>query len=952
MKRTSIGWLCLLALVPLAFGDPYGSLDGSSSLFNVGRDDVSLSYLRLIFGGVGTALHGASNQLAGEIFRIFNLGVLVITGTLVSYTMAMTVVNTAQDAQQAANKVSPWVTARIVTGASMLIPQFNGYSGVQVLVMSAVVQGVGFADTAWENALDFIEDSRGSAYVGVTKNQFTDQKSLATAQTYPPYAFHDSAICLAALNSEVRLAKKTQSNVCSKITISDSDFGTSTYVSGDNYKIKFGMINQAKAIKVQENCNVSNTDLTKICGEFTYNLKSLSDKATVKKPVIESTMGYALSQVALLQIMLAKRVYTDYTKAQKSNNPGGLDYWCTGNEQYCNLASNFVAQAGTYFSITSRLRHFPKNTAGDESYAWVDDAKAQGWIMAGMHYQKMVGGTKLHTEASTLDPAISAFQVSVDVPANSSFAKDSVNQSFMAKYAITSTNSSGKPNFNSVKTHINTLMQDMEKASNPGEIGKETAADGSVSFKQGSPAYMLNKLTWKVSQVLESVVTGVSIKELQHNNVAGGPSLDFAAKNINTAMGLVLQNLFGYYRNKSKTINFNDGLGADECGFEKDGFNANKAYFEKGCVLAGSGILGGMMLDVKGGRQDPLANVASLGATMINVAVLYWTETLKSLYSSMMKLVMTAFTWIAGIEVVSGIAQALVPIPAVAGAINIVGNIGQSIVRMLFELDKAAMELFLPLGSALMTVVFTTGVVLAVYVPFMPFLLFLFGAIGWIIAVIEAMVAAPLVAMGVTHPEGHDLLGKAEQALMLLLGIFVRPILMIIGLFFAIVLANISMKLLNLGFVFSLVSFYETLDTAAKDISGDAVLGFVYVVSTTGVLTVYAYVVMAILEQVFSLIYQIPDRILRWIGGPQEGAGAAGQMLQQVKGKVSDTASQTGSAAGSSVQAPQVSPGQVSSGGGGGEGEGGGGGGEASVGGQGGGGSSAGGGGGSSAGGK
>ena len=65
----------------------------------------------------------------------------------------------------------------------------------------------------------------------------------------------------------------------------------------------------------------------------------------------------------------------------------------------------------------------------------------------------------------------------------------------------------------------------------------------------------------------------------------------------------------------------------------------------------------------------------------------------------------------------------------------------------------------------------------------MPYLLYIFGAIGWMIGVAESLVAAPLVAMGLTHPEGHDLLGKAEQSLMLMLGIFIQTATMLIGLF-------------------------------------------------------------------------------------------------------------------------------------------------------------------------
>ena len=69
----------------------------------------------------------------------------------------------------------------------------------------------------------------------------------------------------------------------------------------------------------------------------------------------------------------------------------------------------------------------------------------------------------------------------------------------------------------------------------------------------------------------------------------------------------------------------------------------------------------------------------------------------------------------------------------------------------------------MPLGTALVTVLFGCGILLGVYLPFLPYLLFLFGVMGWLIAVIEAMVAAPLVAMGVTHPEGHDLLGRVSK---------------------------------------------------------------------------------------------------------------------------------------------------------------------------------------------
>ena len=55
--------------------------------------------------------------------------------------------------------------------------------------------------------------------------------------------------------------------------------------------------------------------------------------------------------------------------------------------------------------------------------------------------------------------------------------------------------------------------------------------------------------------------------------------------------------------------------------------------------------------------------------------------------------------------------------------------------------------------------------------------------------------------IGATHPEGHDLLGKSEQAVMLLLSIFIRLATMIIGFLLAITIVNIAFRLTDYGFV-------------------------------------------------------------------------------------------------------------------------------------------------------
>lgn len=177
------------------------------------------------------------------------------------------------------------------------------------------------------------------------------------------------------------------------------------------------------------------------------------------------------------------------------------------------------------------------------------------------------------------------------------------------------------------------------------------------------------------------------------------------------------------------------------------------------------------------------------------------------------------------------------------------------------------------------TLLLLPGSILAYYVPLYPFVVFTFAAIGWILMVVEGMAAAPLVCVGMTHPEGHDFLGKAEQALMLFLGIFLRPSLMVIGLVAAMVISFVAFSMLTSGFGTVLSSLMSTAHSALNN-------NFLVLISSCMVLIIFGMMTMELIEQCYKLIYQLPNAILQWIGGPQTGQDF-GQMAQGVKGAVS-----------------------------------------------------------------
>ena len=235
----------------------------------------------------------------------------------------------------------------------------------------------------------------------------------------------------------------------------------------------------------------------------------------------------------------------------------------------------------------------------------------------------------------------------------------------------------------------------------------------------------------------------------------------------------------------------------------------------------------------------------------------------------------------------------------------------------------------------------TFGATLSIYMPMVPYMIFTITAIGWIILVIEAIVAAPIVSLGLIMPS-QDELGDIKPALGILAGIFLRPLLMIVGLILSNKLFTVAMNFISFGFSQSV--------TLLTDMSNNRSL-----YACIPIVGLYVGFTIALENKCFGLIYQLPDKILRWIGGPTETSGV--EELKEAKGgfdqgaKMGTTPLQKaeGAAEGASKQVLGAAGGGGEGGGGGG-GKGSGAGGGASVSGGGGGGS-AGGGGGSSGGG-
>lgn len=222
---------------------------------------------------------------------------------------------------------------------------------------------------------------------------------------------------------------------------------------------------------------------------------------------------------------------------------------------------------------------------------------------------------------------------------------------------------------------------------------------------------------------------------------------------------------------------------------------------------------------------------------------------------------------------------------------------------------NAVTEWVKPIIMMIAVTLWMAGFFLSYYVPLYPFMVFLFASFGWFISVIEAMVAAPLVALGMTHPETHDLLGKSEQGIMLLLSVFIQPTLLVIGLMGGIILSYVSFELLIYtysGFVVDILNSSGPQTAVATNVlaavqnsplyNSDASWKGANLLVAPMLLIVFCAITYTLLTQSFSLIYLLRDNVMKWIGVSSTGIPSVEQMLSDTRGTVSQAGSRTADA--------------------------------------------------------
>lgn len=375
-----------------------------------------------------------------------------------------------------------------------------------------------------------------------------------------------------------------------------------------------------------------------------------------------------------------------------------------------------------------------------------------------------------------------------------------------------------------------------------------------------------------------------------------------SANNFTTSLMMITQRLIGFYfYDPSNVMNINwyttqsQNTSPSVYSTCKNTYQSNcmgsnvsncfNAMNNAGCFMnsdgQGRGLLGSVAMMYNVGTDDqttqlsiynPMSDYIEIGYTILVAASYYLYQNSQDIIQLYIEL--TAISFAAG--AVTDIVKAAVLVmaspvmppwldrPSAYLIITVIDTV-KMVVDFFVQLDAYRIDFYTTLGTTFMILFVPFGAMLAILLPFYPTVIFIVGAFGWIASLVEAMIAGPMVAIGLCHPEGHDFLGKAEMGFGILFQMFLRPVLIVMGVFLSISAINLAFYAFNIAYA----TQYSYLAGGSSSPLGAVMNTFnnweVNLAIVLVLVMLYAYVAWQLVSYCCSMMITMSNEVLAWV---------------------------------------------------------------------------------------
>ncbi len=266
----------------------------------------------------------------------------------------------------------------------------------------------------------------------------------------------------------------------------------------------------------------------------------------------------------------------------------------------------------------------------------------------------------------------------------------------------------------------------------------------------------------------------------------------------------------------------------------------------------------------------PMSDMMSLGKSLIHAGE----------YSLIVGFALSAFADRLGAGIAGKTDGVATAAAAKGGKYGGILSIGAKILGKSAQGALAIGAMIAPLLITWGMLILVPGMMLFYLLPMLPFIHFCLGVLTWLVTLLQAVIAIPVIAIAHITPHGEGLpSGSARGAYTMMLQLFLRPIMMIVGLV-------VTALLINTGITFLTRVFFIPLQTGLVG-SDDPMSSIVFFL-------LYASTCYALINASIQCIDEFPMRSVSWIGGStvdhdfsRHGASTAatimgGQALGQV----------------------------------------------------------------------
>jgi defect in organelle trafficking protein DotA len=911
--------LCFMLLSSFAMGDTASALYDPSKVtgFTPPATDFSVAYLENLFGVVDGVLHGTGSQLMGAMFKVFNGAVLALGGIVILFTIIVGTMNTAHEGEMLGKKWSSvWIPLRSTMGLALLLPKTSGYCLIQIFVMWVIVQGVGAADKVWNSALDYL--NTGGVIIQANMNAATSLQADDSAVATGALALLGGQACMLGLQKQMETQRQIyldqeakESGPCYGTPTSDMAVFCSTPVpdflaSVNAVQYQTDMQNNMPKDENGKPQYIANFTLLMpyftsgeyaylngICGSINWNniseadLKEISGMSGISSSDMTSTMlsrATAIQQMYLDFSPMVERIVannpsitpsttatTDMAYSDIAVNAFGVPYLSTGetlctNYENCTIwggqevsgkmfpailsGSEFqdaIADYNAIMSSTVKLINDARSSDnGAKERDFIENAEAHGWLTAGSYFFDLVylnGSASPTTETDTntgLDLSRSTPEV-LTAPFGEGVCTSTMTE-YSKEYIQLCTW------FQTDKTKITVVQQMMSPSGltfdNVKLVNTTSTAMGG---KEANSVYGVSVNERIIQQPDQPSMTPPKF-QMNFNFKMSKSLFELPKQDFDCAPAIPGGPCVG---RKIASALYNH-MARPVLDFFFGGLASVMNLVVMACLslplaLFSVAFMNGVSF-IQNPGNNPIVSLANMGTRYINFAAELW------LNMFMITQVVGFFSPFAVIMI--GVASPLL---------------------------LAWTGIFVAIG-------FST----AYYVPFLPFMIFTFGVIGWLMAVVEAMVAAPIVALGITHPDGDGALGKGDQSILMLMNVFLRPAMMIFGYLAAIALCYVSVWILNAGYSHAMQFVQGDSQTGEVWKGGENYVNWAGIYGFFFSILFYTTMYMTVAQKSFNLIYTLPDHIMTWIGGPASQVGQeTAQWGEEMKQKTAEAATES-----------------------------------------------------------